>query len=77
MKLCNVALKDCQAVEDLLKVQLQKQDDIVKTQTTEIVSQKVEIEHVKSSSVLGKVVFGVLGIVVGLVLHIPLALIVK
>ncbi len=74
---CEQALNDCQAVDVLIKEENAKQKEIIDTQTKEVASQSKEIKDLKEGSTFNKILFGILGVVVGLVLHIPLAAIVK
>lgn len=77
LDLCDESLKDCRNLVTLTEEETETYKKITDTQQTEVVSQKKEIDNLEKSKVTGHILFGVLGIVVGIVLHIPLALIFK
>lgn len=77
LEICNSSLSSCQEVNELLHTQITKQNDIIYSQATEIVTVDQKNAELEKSSTTNKIVFITLGIVVGLVLHIPLALLIK
>lgn len=77
LDICNESLQDCKNLITLTEAELDSYKKISTTQTTEVVSQKKEIDNLEKSSTTGHIIFGVLGIIVGLVIHIPLAAFVK
>lgn len=72
LEICDNSLVNCKEINGLLKEQIAIQKDINVVQTKEVATQKKEIEDLKDSSTIGKVIFGTIGFVIGIFLHIPL-----
>lgn len=77
VSLCDEALNVCQEETINLQDQEAKHQEIEQIQTKEIASKTSEIREAKAGSVVGKVLFGILGVVVGVVLHVPIAAFIK
>lgn len=72
---CVRTLNDSKQLNTLCKRQVAEQKTIMEEQSKQIETGQIELEHAKSSGTGKTILFTILGIVVGLVLHIPLALI--
>ncbi len=70
-------IRSCEALSTSLNNQVGAQKEIIAVQKDLIVRDNKQIDSLQESSLLSKILWGVAGVVVGLVLHIPLALIAK
>lgn len=72
LDICDETLTDCKVVNTLLQDQVTKQAEIIETQTVESTDQKEQITDLKKSNTTGRILFGVLGLALGLILPIPI-----
>lgn len=77
LDICDYALQSCEQVKVQMTDLMSKQEKIVETQITLIESKNKELSDLKNNTFWDKVLFGGIGLVIGIVLHIPLALFIK
>ena len=75
VEICDKTVESSKQVNTLLNKEIEKQQEIITTQTKEVVSKSEEIGSLKESNSTGKIIWGVIGFVLGvLILHVPIHL---
>lgn len=75
LRLCDLTLTDCEASKAILTVQIDKQKEIIDSQTKEIEAKNIKEMQEESQKTTMKVVFAGLGFVVGAFVALPVYLI--
>ena len=75
LDLCDLTLTDCEASKAILTLQIDKQKEIIDSQTKEIEARNLKEMQAERSKTTTKIVFAGLGIVLGSLIALPIYLI--